>query len=79
MPGPRKLRGGPFAAAAKFLGITQEELLVQVRDGKSLADVAKAKGKSVDGLKQAILDSLTADLQEHVDHLVDRAAPFRRP
>ena len=48
LPGPRKLRGGPFAAAAKFLGFTQEELLVQVRDGKSLADVARAKGKSVD-------------------------------
>jgi hypothetical protein len=79
LPGPRKLRGGPFAAAAKFLGITQEELLVQVRDGKSLADIAKAKGKSVDALKGAILDSLTADLKEHVDNLVDRSAPFRRP
>ena len=79
VPGLRKPDGGPFAAAAKFLGITQEELLVQVRDGKSLADVAKAKGKSVEALKQAITTALTADLKEHVDNLVDRSPPFRRP
>ena len=78
-PGLRKLDGGPFAAAAKFLGITQEELLNQIHDGKSLADIAKAKGKSVDALKQAILSALTADLKEHVDKLVERSGPFRRP
>ena len=79
LPGLRKFDGGPIAAAAKFLGLTQQELLVQLRDGKSLADVAKANGKSVDALKQAILTELTADLKEHVDDLVDRSAPFRRP
>ena len=78
MPGKHR-DGGPFAPAAKYLGLTQEQLLTQLRDGKSLADIAKAQGKSVDGLKQAILADLTADLKEHVDNLVDRSAPFRRP
>jgi hypothetical protein len=71
--------GGPFAPAAKYLGLTQEQLLTQLRDGKSLADIARAQGKSVDGLKQAILSALTAELKENVDNLVDHAAPFRRP
>ena len=81
MPGLRgrgAKEGGPFAAAAKFLGLTQQELLTQIRDGKSLADVARAKGKSVDDLKQAILSALTADLKEHVDKLVERSGPFGR-
>jgi len=79
--GPRGTRenGGPFAPAAKYLGLTQEQLLTQLGDGKSLADIAKAQGKSVDGLKQAILSAMTAELKEHVDNLVDRASPFRRP
>lgn len=71
--------GGPFAPAAKYLGLTQEQLLTQLRDGKSLADIAKAQGTSVDGLKQAMLSALTAELKEHVDNLVDRAPGFRRP
>jgi hypothetical protein len=54
--------GDPLAAAAAFLGLEEDELRDQLRDGKSLADVAKAKGKSVDGLKQAIL----ADAKERV-------------
>ena len=78
LPGIHR-NGGPFAPAAKYLGLTQEQLLTQLRDGKSLAEVAKAQGKSVDGLKQAILSAMTADLKEHVDKLVERSAPFRRP
>jgi hypothetical protein len=78
LPGIHR-NGGPFAPAAKYLGLTQEQLLTQLRDGKSLADIAKAQGKSVDGLKQAILSALTAELKEHVDNLVDRAPGFRRP
>jgi hypothetical protein len=54
--------GDPLAAAATFLGLEEDALRDQLRDGKSLADVAKAKGKSVDGLKQAIL----ADAKERV-------------
>jgi len=79
LPGPHAFIRGPFAAAAEYLGITQRELLVQLRDGKSLADVARTQGKSVEGLKQAIFKDLSSGLEEHVDRLVERSAPFRRP
>jgi predicted DNA-binding protein (UPF0251 family) len=42
-------------AAASYLGLTDEELQAQLQDGKSLAEVAKAQGKSVDGLVQALV------------------------
>jgi hypothetical protein len=51
--------GGPgvLAAAADYLGLDTQALLDKLRSGQSLADVAKAQGKSVDGLKQALLAS----------------------
>ena len=52
--------------AAKYLGITTAQLHEQLRDGKSLADVAKANNKSVDGLKAAIKDAATKRLDEAV-------------
>ena len=84
--------GHPFffrdklASAAEYLGLTEEELLEQLRDGKSLADVAKAEGKSVDGLKQAILDGAKSALddavaresltQEQADAIYERLQSF---
>jgi hypothetical protein len=52
--------------AAKYLGITTEQLREQLRDGKSLADVAKARSKSLDGLKAAIKDAATKRLDQAV-------------
>jgi ABC-type amino acid transport substrate-binding protein len=55
------LRERPFAfgekvtAAADYLGLTVDELRNRLAQGQSLAQVAKAQGKSVDGLEQAIL------------------------
>lgn len=50
--------GGPFMAgldaAAKYLGLTDAQLRRQLMSGKSLADVAAAQKKDVDGLKSAI-------------------------
>ena len=50
---------GPFAedlsTAATYLGMTEADLQAALRGGKSLADVAKAKGKSVDGLIDALV------------------------
>ena len=57
---------GPFAAAAKYLGMSQTQLLKDLRGGKSLAQVAKANGKSVSGLEQA----LTASLKTRLDRAV---------
>ena len=49
-----------LAAAASYLGLTQTELRTQLQAGKSFADVAKAQGKSVSGLKDAILAAVTS-------------------
>jgi hypothetical protein len=42
-------------AAASYLGVTQAQLRTSLGSGKSLADVAKANGKSVDGLVAAMV------------------------
>lgn len=48
-----------MTAAANYLGLTQTQLRDQLQAGKSLADVATAQGKSVSGLKDAILAAVT--------------------
>jgi len=57
---------GALDAAATYLGLTEDQLRTQLQSGKTLADVAKAQGKSVEGLKQA----LTADLKTKLDAAV---------
>ena len=60
-------RGGQFLdAAATYLGISGDQLRTQLESGKSLADVATAQGKSVDGLKQAITDDVQSKLDQAV-------------
>ena len=41
-------------AAADYLGLTEAELRTQLNSGKTLAEIAKAQGKSVDGLIAAL-------------------------
>jgi len=65
-PGFGRHVGASLDAAAKYLGLTEEQLRTQLASGKSLADVAKDKGKSVDDLKKA----MTADLQAKLDQAV---------
>lgn len=55
-----------LAAAAAYLGLTEAELKAQLESGKSLADVAKAEGKSVDGLEKALIADVTAKLDQAV-------------
>ena len=64
--GPRP--GGPpfIKAAATYLGLDGKALCDQLKAGKTLADVAAAQNKSVDGLKQAIYD----DAKSHMDKAV---------
>jgi DNA-binding CsgD family transcriptional regulator len=73
-------RGGPrlavrqaFTTAADYVGLSRAELLGRLRDGQSLAEIAEAEGKSVEGLKQAIRAAITARLDARVDDLVQRA------
>ncbi|OFW73126.1 MAG: hypothetical protein A2Y55_07380 [Actinobacteria bacterium RBG_16_68_12] len=49
---------GHFAdldAGATYLGLTKAELRAELEDGKTLAEIAKAEGKSVNGLVQALV------------------------
>jgi hypothetical protein len=76
-PGGPGLRPGPgfggkpvianeLAAAAKYLGLDESDLRTKLEGGQSLADVAKAQGKDLAGLEQAILDAAKADLDKAV-------------
>ena len=83
-PGPHAfgVRGGLFADVAKALGTTQDDLMEQLRDGKSIADVAKANGKSLADVHAAVtatmktrLDKAVKDgdlTQKQADRILDR-------
>ena len=63
--------GHPFGfrdldAAAAFLGVEEDALRDRLRDGETLADVAEAKGKAIEGLVNAIVASTTKRLDEAV-------------
>ena len=58
---------GKLDAAAEYLGLTEDELRERLRDGDTLAEIAKAEGKPVDGL----VDTLVADATERIDEAVD--------
>jgi len=53
--------------AASYLGLEEDELRDALADGKSLAQVAKDQGKSVDGL----VNALVADATKRIDAAVD--------
>jgi hypothetical protein len=56
-----------LSTAADYLGLSEDELEEKLNDGSTLAEVAEAEGKSVDGLKQALLDVA----KERVDRAVE--------
>jgi hypothetical protein len=55
-----------LSAAADYLGLKESELLTKLQNGKSLADIAKDQGKSVDGL----IDAMVADAKKRLDQAV---------
>ena len=59
-------RGGRVSAAANYLGLTESQLLAQLASGKSLAQIAKARGKSVSGLQAAMSAAVKARLDKAV-------------
>jgi hypothetical protein len=84
-------------AAAKYLGMTERQLMTAQRNGRSLETLAKRRGKDVAGLKaamktaaQAALDQavkdgdltdadrdrLVADLDDHLDRMIE-GTPMR--
>ena len=62
-PGPDHL----LSTAADYLGLTQAQLRTQLDSGKTLAEIAKDRDKSVDGL----VDKLVADKTARIDEAVE--------
>jgi hypothetical protein len=58
--------GGPLKTAADYLGISVSDLVADLKAGKTLAQEATAKGKTVDGLVQAMLAPLKSELDKRV-------------
>ena len=52
--------------AATYLGLTEAELHSRLESGKTLAEIAKAQGKSVDGLKDAMVKDAKTKLDAAV-------------
>ncbi len=57
---------GAMSAAATYLGLSETQLFGQLSSGKSLAQIAAQRGKSVAGLKAAV----TAAIKSRLDKLV---------
>ena len=55
-----------FAAAADYLGITEAKLRAGLESGDTLAEIAKANGKTAAGLEQALVAAAKADLDAKV-------------
>jgi polyhydroxyalkanoate synthesis regulator phasin len=66
-------RGGPhfhahkLEAAAGYLGLTQAQLRTQLTSGKTLAQIARDRDKSVDGLIDALVDEAEDQLDQAVE------------
>jgi hypothetical protein len=67
-PGHHQVHGlhGGLDAAADYLGMTQAQLRTALKDGKTFAEVAKSKGRSVDGLVAAMVADAKERLAEAV-------------
>ena len=72
-----------LGAAAEVLGMEKGELLQELQDGQTLAQVAEGKGRGVDEFKDDLLAQIEADLnglveeekitQERADEALERA------
>lgn len=58
--------GSPVTAAAGYLGLSTTQLFNELRAGRSVAQIAKARGKSVSGLERAV----TAAIKSRLDRAV---------
>jgi hypothetical protein len=57
---------GALDAAASYLGLTEDQLQNELQSGKTLAQIAKDRGKSVDGL----IDALVSSAKQKLDRAV---------
>ncbi|WP_261303825.1 hypothetical protein [Paenibacillus andongensis] len=81
--GPGGPGGGLFGnpeVLTQILGITQDELRTELEAGKSILDVATAKGISEDDLVSKIKDGMTDSIKKHVEQKgTDRKRPTGTP
>jgi len=54
-------------AAASYLGLTAAELMDELADGKTLAEIAREEGKSVNGLVEELVEAV----EERIDDAVE--------
>ncbi|MCR8633550.1 hypothetical protein [Paenibacillus radicis (ex Xue et al. 2023)] len=66
MPAPDKL--------SALLGITEDELHTQLKEGKSLTEIAQAKGISKDQLIEKIKNEMTPWIEKMADHKKESAS-----
>ena len=68
-------------AAAKAIGISTDDLLAQLKDGKTIADVAKAKGVSVQKVIDAMVAAAKKDFDADIEKLITDQVngTFERP
>lgn len=59
-------RFGALTTAATYLGLSEAELRAQLAAGKTLADVAEAEGKTVEGLVAALVEEGEARIDRAV-------------
>jgi AraC-like DNA-binding protein len=60
------VRRGALDAAGNYLGLTDAKLLADLSSGKTLAQIAQSRGKSVSGLEQALM----TNTKDRLDRLV---------
>ncbi len=56
-----------IGATAQVLDVDAQQVLVQLQQGKSLAEIAQAQGMSVDDFKAALSDQVHSELQAKVE------------
>jgi hypothetical protein len=70
-PGAQEGDHPMLATAAESLGLSEEDLLAELRDGQTLGQVADAQG--VD--RQVLVDALLADHEERITQMLDETMP----
>jgi hypothetical protein len=68
--------GSCLTAAAKYLGVSDADLQAQLRAGKTLAQVAADRSKSVDGLKDAMLAAAKSNLAANTTLTAEQKAAW---
>ena len=66
VPGPHFFEA-KLSTAAEYLGLSEDEVRERLEAGSTLAEVAEAEDKSVDGLEQALLEAA----RERIDQAVE--------